>query len=147
MKPFFYFLPVLAGMALATQAIVNGQLRTAVGSPLIAALISFITGTAVLLLLTIATHQSFPSLPLLKGIHWVKLTGGLLGVVVVSFVILSIQKIPSAHLFALLVTSQLITAVLFDHYGWLGIKESPITFYKVIGVLLLVAGAYLVNKK
>lgn len=147
MKAIYYLLPVVAGLAMAVQSIVNGQLRTSIGSPFMAALISFATGTVVLVIMNVLMSQSFSSFKTLHQIHWMRLTGGALGVIVVTSVILSIQKIPTANMFALLVTSQLIGAVLLDHYGWMGIKQSPIITTKAIGILLLIAGAYLVNKK
>jgi transporter family-2 protein len=66
---------------------------------------------------------------------------------VVIVAILSVHKIGAANMFVLLVAGQLFTAVMMDHFGVLGLKESPATIQKMIGILLLIAGAYLVNKK
>jgi transporter family-2 protein len=46
-----------------------------------------------------------------------------------------------------MITGQLITAIVFDHFALLGFKENPVSPVKVIGFILLVAGAYLINKK
>lgn len=147
MKILFYFLPILSGVAIAVQAIVNGQLRTAIGSPLVAALISFLTGTLLLLLLIIITRPAIPSLVTLQQVSWVKWTGGLLGAFFVTAVIVSIQKIPSANLFALIITSQFITALLIDHFGFFGAMQTSVNPIKIAGVALLIAGAYLIIKK
>src|SRR5829696_4803550 len=124
MKAFIYFLPIIAGLSMAVQAIVNGQLRTSVGSPYMAAFISFATGTIALVVLNIILNQPFGSLKTLKEIPWIQLTGGTLGVIVVTSVILAVQKMPSANMFVLLVTSQLIGALILDHNGWLGVKQA-----------------------
>lgn len=147
MKSFIYFLPILSGIAIAVQAIVNGQLRVAIGSPLAAALISFLTGTLVLIVLLLITRQSFPTLHMLQAVSWAKLSGGLLGAFFVTAVIVSIQRLPSATMFALIITSQFITALLIDHYGWLGATQTSINAIKIAGVALLIAGAYLIIKK
>lgn len=147
MKILFYFLPVLSGVAIAVQAILNGQLRIAIGSPLIAALISFLTGTLLLLLLIGITRPSIPSLAVLQQVSWLKWTGGLLGAFFVLAVIVSIQKIPSANLFALIITSQFITALVIDHFGWFGAIQTSANPMKIAGVVLLIAGAYLIIKK
>ena len=129
------------------QAIVNGQLRVAIGSPLVAAFISFFSGTLFLLLLIVAMRQPVPAVHTMQQVAWVNWAGGLLGAFFVTAVIISIQKIPSANLFALIITGQFVTALLIDHFGWLGATQSPAHPMKLAGVVLLVAGAYLVIKK
>jgi transporter family-2 protein len=42
------------------------------------------------------------------------------------------------------VTGQLTTSVVLDRIGFLGLEREPITAGKVIGVLLLLGGTYLV---
>jgi transporter family-2 protein len=79
MKLLFYLLPVLCGIAIAVQAIVNGQLRVAIGSPLVAALISFLVGTLLLLVVILVTRQPVPPVATLRQVAWLKWTGGLLG--------------------------------------------------------------------
>lgn len=147
MKVFFYLLPVLCGIALAIQAVINGQLRLAIGSPLFAALISFLTGTAFLILLILITREPVPGITTLQQVSWVKWTGGLLGAFFVTAVIISVQKIPAANLFALIITSQFITALLIDHFGWFGTLQTAINPVKIAGALLLIGGAYLIIKK
>jgi bacterial/archaeal transporter family-2 protein len=147
MKLLFYSLPILCGIAIAVQAIVNGQLRVAIGSPLVAAFISFFTGTIILFLLILVTRQPVPSLHTLQQVSWVKWTGGLLGAFFVTAVIISVQKVPTANLFALIITSQFITALLIDHFGWFGALQSAANPLKLAGVVLLITGAYLIIKK
>ena len=50
-------------------------------------------------------------------------------------------------MFVLIIAGQLITAVIIDHFGMLGLQQSTITLQKTVGVMLLVVGVYLVNKK
>jgi len=147
MKLLFYSLPVLCGVALAIQAILNGQLRVAIGSPLFAALISFLTGTLLLVLLILITREPIPAASTLLQVSWIKWTGGLLGAFFVTAVIISVQKIPSANLFALIITSQFITALLIDHFGLFGAIQTAINPLKLAGVALLIGGAYLIIKK
>jgi transporter family-2 protein len=147
MKVLFYLLPILCGVTIAVQAIVNGQLRLAIGSPLVAAFISFFTGTVLLVFLIFITRQPVPSLQTLQQVSWGKWTGGVLGAFFVTAVIISIQKIPAANLFALIITSQFITALLIDHFGWFGAIASPANPLKLLGVVLLITGAYLIIRK
>jgi bacterial/archaeal transporter family-2 protein len=147
MKILFYILPILAGVAMSIQSGINAQLRAAVNQPLLAAFISFLGGTLALAVMLLFSREPLPPLSAYQAISWYKFTGGFLGMLVVIVAILSVHKIGAANMFVLLVAGQLFTAVMMDHFGVLGLKESPATIQKMIGILLLIAGAYLVNKK
>jgi len=147
MKILFYILPLFAGIAMSIQAGVNSQLRSILNNPLLAAFISFITGTAALIIMLLFSKKGLPLWEVYSGISWYKYTGGLLGVIVVVSVILSVPQIGAANMFVLIIAGQLLTAVILDHYGFLGMKTNTINLQKVIGIVFLIAGAYLVNKK
>jgi transporter family-2 protein len=147
MKVLFYILPILAGVAMTVQSGINSQLRAAIQHPIMAAFISFVGGTLALAVLVFFTRGSLPNNSVYGAIDWYKFTGGFLGVFVVTVTLLSVQEIGAANMFVLIVAGQLITAVLMDHFGLLGLKVNPISVQKAIGIFLLVAGAYLVNKK
>lgn len=140
-------LPFLAGIAVSTQTAVNGQLRATVGSPLVAAFISFSVGTIVLASLILLTKQEVPALKQLTGIEWYKFLGGFLGAFFITSVIISVQRLSVANLLALVVAGQLIVALVYDHFGLIGVKHSPITLTRLAGAVALILGAYLINKK
>lgn len=147
MKYIFYFLPLIAGIAMTTQAAVNAQLKAAIQSPLMAAFISFIIGTFVLGLAVVFSKEPLPSIRQVIQIDAYKYSGGLLGATFVTIIILSVQKIGSTNMFALIITGQLIASIVYEHFGLLGFKISSIQPYKLLGFLLLVIGAILINKK
>jgi len=147
MKYLVFILPAIAGLTITTQAGVNSQLRVAVNNPWVAAFISFLVGTVILGLYIVATRQPFPSFTQLRGIELYKYTGGLLGAFFVTVIILTVQKIGSANVFALVIAGQLFMALLYDHLGLFGFPQSNISVTKMLGVILLVVGAYMINKK
>lgn len=147
MKILFYLLPVFAGIAITIQSGINSQLRTSIQHPLMAAFISFVVGTLALAILLIFSRDAFPSLSQYSNIEWYKYTGGLLGAFVVTVTLLSVSQIGAANMFVLIVAGQLATAVLMDHFGVLGMKSNPVSLQKLLGIFLLIAGAWLVNKK
>ncbi|MEP7258048.1 MAG: DMT family transporter [Flavitalea sp.] len=147
MKILFYFLPLMAGVAMSIQSGINSQLRLSLQHPFFAAFISFFTGSIALAFILFFSKQSLPDWSVYSGISGYKFLGGLLGVFIVTVALVSVQEIGAANMFVLIVAGQLITAVLMDHFGILGMKTSPINMQKTIGILLLVAGAYIVNKK
>ncbi len=140
-------MPLFAGIALATQAVINGQLRTALINPYYTALISFVVGTIFCGIIVLFVKQPVPGIRAFSSIAWYKFSGGLLGAFVVTAIIISVPKMNISALFALIVTGQLLTGFLFDTTGLLNVKVSPVSIYKVTGALLLITGAYLINKK
>ncbi len=67
--------------------------------------------------------------------------------VYIAAIVFALQRVGAASLFALVVTGQLLTALLFDQLGLLGLVRSPLTLSRLAGALLLIAGAYLLNRK
>lgn len=147
MKILYYILPLLAGIMMTIQSGINSQLRTAIQHPILAALISFLSGTIALIVLILLSRQSIPTLQTLGGISWYKWTGGLLGAFIVTVSLVSVARIGATNMFVLIIAGQLITAVIIDHFGMLGLQQSTISLQKALGVLLLIGGVYLVNKK
>jgi transporter family-2 protein len=147
MKYIFFILPALAGLTITTQAGVNSQLKVAVNNPWIAAFISFLVGTILLGLYIMATRQPVPSFTQLRSIELYKYSGGLLGAFFVTVIIFSVQKIGSANVFALVIAGQLFIALLYDHFGLFGFRQSDISWVKLLGVAMLIGGACLINKK
>lgn len=147
MKILFYLLPVFAGVAITIQSGVNSQLRSAIQHPLMAAFISFVVGTIALALLLLFSKNTLPGLSQYSAISWYKYTGGLLGAFVVTVTLISVAQIGAGSMFVLIVAGQLVTAVLMDHFGVLGLKTNPVTLQKFFGICFLIMGAWLVNRK
>ncbi len=147
MKWIFYILPLLAGMCMATQSGINSQLKITINNAWNTVLVSFFVGFVLILLIVLITKQPFPNLKLLQTVPVYQYAGGLLGVCFVSIAIVSAPVIGAAPMFALIVGGQLLAALCFDHFGLIGFKPNPISLVKVLGVLMVIAGAYLIIRK
>ena len=142
-----FLLLVLAGGAITTQSAVNSQLRTALHQNVLwAVLISYVGGSVVASALLLLTRTPMPALADFAGVKWYSWTGGLLGLGYVLTITFLLQRVGAANLFALVVTGQLLTALLFDQLGLFSLASSGISPGKLLGVALLVAGAYLINR-
>lgn len=144
---FIYFLfAFLVGVATSVQSGVNSQLRQLVAHPIQAALISFGSGFVVLTVISLILRAPVPTVDALREISWWKWTGGLLGAVYVTTVIITVPRIGAGNLLSLSVAGQLLAAVILDHYGLLGFKEHGLTVWRLVGVLLIVLGVVFVVK-
>src|SRR5215204_6346345 len=70
---------LVAGMAAPTQFAINSQLRQVVGGPVLAAAISFLVGTVILIAATAIISRSIPELGSTVSAPWWMYLGGLLG--------------------------------------------------------------------
>jgi transporter family-2 protein len=138
-------LPLIAGACLPLQAGINGQLAKQVSSTLSAALISFIVGTLALLLMVLVQREA-PSLGALKGLTWWHWSGGLLGAFFIFVAAFAGPRIGALLLMALVLAGQLGMALTLDHFGWAGFREAPVSLGKIGGLLLIVAGIWLIRR-
>jgi transporter family-2 protein len=142
----FLFIAVLIGLCagglMGAQPSVNGSLGKSVAHPLQASLISFGSGTAILLLLTVTVGGGFPpkfQTPPSELPWWIWL-GGAIGVVMVSTSLFLVPRIGSLPWFAAVMTGQTIAALALDHYGLLGNPRAPVSPLRLGGTLLLILG-------
>lgn len=146
-KEIYYFIAFVAGSGIVVQSGANAQLRLIVNNPIITALMSFLVGTTILLTLVLTTAaRDLPSGQVLGNIAWWKWLGGLMGAFYIVSVIITAPKIGAANTLGFVMAGQLIFAVLFDHFGWLGFQPHPVSPMRILGVALLLLGIYLIQK-
>lgn len=146
MNYLYLLLAFLVGLAITVQAGVNANLRQAMASPILAAAISFGSGFVILVLLFLASGSVAPSFDTIRQVSWWKWMGGLMGAVYMITVIVSVTKIGTANLVSLSVAGQLVAALVLDHYGLLGFAHHPANSWRLVGVVLIIAGVLLVVK-
>ena len=147
MNLFYFLLVFTAGIGVTLQLGVNSQLRQAVGNPALSALVSFLVGTSALLLYVVGTAKNtLPALETFRGIAWWKYAGGILGAFYITTVIIAAPRIGAANVMALTIAGQLLAALVCDHFGWIGFSVQPVNIYRVLGVLLILAGVYLMQR-
>ncbi|MEP7226461.1 MAG: DMT family transporter [Gemmatimonadales bacterium] len=142
----FLLLALAAGVLLPVQAGVNAQLRSALGSPVAAALVSFLVGTAGLAAVAVLLRTPLP-----LGRAWAATTpwqwsGGLIGAVYVLAVIVLAPRLGAATLIAAVVAGQMITSLVLDQYGLVGFPVHPLTPVRFLGVALVIAGVILIQR-
>ena len=140
------FLGVGAGALVAMQAPINSRLGKTVGG-VQAATFSFLVGSAALIAISFILRGGLASLGNIGKVPWWALVGGLLGAVYVFVALESVQTLGASGLTAVVITGQLTMSLVIDRLGLLGVERAPISFHRVLGVVLLVAGVALVVRK
>jgi transporter family-2 protein len=139
-------LGLAGGIALASQAGVNAQLRQYVHSPYQAAFFSFLIGTVILGAVVLLHTDSRPQLQEIMGVPLWLWLGGLLGAFGVSVSIILAPRLGAVNLTIIIVCGQLLAALVLDHFGWLGFDKHSINWQRVTGALLVMAGLFLTLK-
>lgn len=136
---------LLAGCLLGTQPSVNGQLGRHLEHPLQASLISFASGTAILLVLTLLSGNFppvFTTSP--RDLPWWIWFGGAIGVVLVTTSLILVPRVGSLPWFAAVMTGQTVAALILDHFGLLGNPRVPASSLRLLGTGLLIAGVMVI---
>jgi bacterial/archaeal transporter family-2 protein len=145
--PFLHILlAMLGGAVMPIQAGMNRELGGKLGSPLLATLNNFVGGTIVCLIVLLITRTPIPATEAMAGAPWWSWLGGICGVTLVLTATIAVSKIGSAGLVAALLAGQLICSLIIDHTGALGHAVRAITPLRLLGVGLLIAGMFLIQK-
>lgn len=131
-----------AGGLIAAQAPINATLGRATGS-LAAALISFAIGTLALAAIVVLAGQA-GGVGSLTDVGPVYLIGGLLGAVYVTCALIAVGSVGAGGVAAATITGQLVASVVLDRIGAFGLDVEPLNASRIAGVVLLLAGTYLI---
>jgi len=138
---------MLSGVGLTLQAAVNARLREAVGAPVLSALISFLVGAVPLGILAALGVFGRGRLTDLGGNPWWIWIGGLFGAFYVTLAVIAVPRVGAAVVIACAVFGQMAAALLLDSLGWLGVPRAPLSAWRILGGVLVVAGVLLIQQK
>ena len=136
-------LTAFVGGLIALQAPINSMLGKATGS-FQAAFLSFAIGTVVLAVIAAFAKGGFGTMGEATSLPWYYLTGGVLGAAYVTTVLVTVRELGAGPVVAATIAGQLSASVVLDQFGLLGLPKDPITLGKVVGVVLLSLGVYLI---
>ncbi len=137
---------ISAGCAGSVQAAVLGRLGDRVGTIEAVGFSTLVAGTTGIAVLLVARRS-------LSGVGhayhqplWMWL-GGFLSAFIVLSITFAAPKIGVAAAIGLVITGNLLIAAAIDRFGWFGVKQIPLHWTRVVGILLLAAGAALSLRK
>lgn len=143
-KLLYPFILVCGGLQ-AIGAALNAELRHAVTNPWMAADLSFIPVASLFLLIFILRPMPLPTRNDVATVRWWMPTAGLVGALAVFTGLLFIDKVGAGVFNGLLITANLITAVVLDHFGWLGMEKTPTTKLRLAGVVVTIIGILMIS--
>ena len=136
---------LLTGVGVAIETPTNALLTKSAGSVLLAALVSFLVGAAVLAASLLVMRPKLPE-GWVAATPWYAWVGGLYGAGVVALSAWATPKLGAGTTLVLIVASQTTLGVVLDHFGVLGLQAHPAGWLRVAGVAVVVVGAALIAR-
>ena len=146
LKLFYLMLDLVAGVCAPTQAGINSQLRLWTNDTVLAAMISFAVGTAVLLFYVLLLRIPWPELKIVWTSPWWIWTGGFLGAFLVVASIILVPKLGAATMLGIMIAGQMGAGIVLDHFGLVGYELHPANLWRCLGALLVVCGVIIVKR-
>lgn len=141
-------LAFLAGILLTMQGGLNTQLGIMLRHPLLATVTAFFFSLCFAVIFVLSSVKSYPSVDLLKSIPiYLWFTGGLFSMLGVSLYYYTIPKLGVSTMISLGLCGQLFFSVIAGHFGWFGLPMEPITMKRILGILAMGSGIFLINLK
>jgi transporter family-2 protein len=139
-------LAAVVGGVVVVQGPLNSQLARSVGG-IEAAAIALTVSASAMLILSLVTG-GFGGVRNIGDAPWyVAIGGGLAGATFIASLVWTIRALGVGGVTAVTIAGQLGVAIVIDHYGWLGVERSPVTLVKVVGLVLLALGTWLVIRE
>jgi transporter family-2 protein len=129
-------LAMTGGGLIAAQAPINARLRLVVGSPLLAAAISFAIGTMLLVAGVLMTNGQGGATSIGGGPWWAYL-GGLCGAVLVTATLIAVPRIGVTPTFVAVIVGQVAIAAIIDRFGLFGVAARGLTPTRIAAIVLL----------
>ncbi len=137
---------LLIGGLLAVQGSINSQLGGILKNPLQAAFVSFFIGTLTLFVLNVIMRAELPVKETWVEIPLFLFVGGVIGAIYVSSAIILIPKIGVVTMLGASIGGQMVVASIIDHYGFFNVAVHSISPGRIIGIILLIIGVFLIQR-
>ena len=136
-----------AGAFISAQVGSNSQLKKSLEATMPAVIVNYLVGLVCITLYSIARRAPvMAAAAKASDVPWWGWMGGVFGAVYGVAAVILASQMGAATLTALVITGQLVSSVVLDHYGWMGFEVHPASFWRVMGCVLMIAGLGLIAK-
>ena len=136
---------LVAGALVPFQAGSNAALGRALGNPLLATVASLLVRMLVGLLVILAMRAPAPLLNQAGSLPLWAWFGGVAGVIYITSALMLTPRLGATSFIVCVITGQMLTSLLIDHFGLMGLPVKEANFGRIGGVLLIFAGMLMVQ--
>ena len=145
MTSYVYAITVFLGVILTVHLAMNGAVGAAIGNPRVGNAFFWCIG-AIMAIVIGATGWQSGALSGLSKVNPLMLTAGAMGASLVFGIAWIIPQIGAQHMTVMLLTGQILSAMVLSHFGWLGSPVQPVSVTNMLGAVLLIGGAFLATR-
>jgi len=139
-------LAVIVGALIPVQAATNAAMSRVIGSVAITSLALFAIGFVVVAVWAIVIRVPLPSLETLRRVPAYGWFGGFIVASYVISITFLAPRLGVGNAIRLVVTGQIVAAVIIDHVGAFGAVVQRLTMGRAIGVVLMIIGVILARR-
>ena len=129
-----------AGALIPFMAILNGRLGRTLGDPLLAPILMFAIGFGVALIVALLVTGQLPDLRLALSARAIDFAGGAIVAGYVISITLLAPRFGIGNAILFVMTAQIFTSALIDHFGLLGATVRPVGALRSFGLVIMLAG-------
>lgn len=135
---------IIAGALQAFGAVMSAQLRLSLTNPWFALSVAFALNFFFFAGLFAVQPRPLPTLEGISAMPWWAPLAGLTGAVAVFAGLAFIDKIGAGPVNGLIITANLLTSLVIDHFGLMSAPTHALNIWRVIGAVLMSVGIVLV---
>jgi transporter family-2 protein len=145
MRLYLYALTVFFGVVLTVHLAMNGKVGAAIGNPKVGNAMFWVIGAVMALIIGASGWQS-GALAGIRQVNPLLLTAGAIGASLVFGIAWIIPQIGAQQMTVMLLTGQIVSAMVLSHFGWLGSPVQPVNVMNILGALLMIGGVFLATR-
>lgn len=136
---------LFAGAAVPFQAGSNAALGRLLGHPLWATLVSLAVSILMVIPALLVLRAPLPQLATLTQAPWWAWLGGVAGVAYITAALMLTPRLGAAGFIVCVIAGQVVSSLLIDQWGLMGLAQRPVNGMRLAGVGLIVLGMLVVQ--
>ncbi|PZF73690.1 DMT family transporter [Taibaiella soli] len=143
----FLVLALITGALIPIQAATNAAFSKSVGNATITTLMVLIVGLIGMFVFALLSRVAIPTRQQLAEAPGYSYLGGLIVATYIIMITILVPRIGVGTSIGLIVTGQIICAVVIDHFGLFKTTVQPVNVTRLAGMILMILGVYLIMKR
>jgi transporter family-2 protein len=125
----------------------NARLRVSTGSPVLTTIISVVVTLLALGAVWVSGAADRGSIPAVNSLPKWAWFGGVFAAFYLVVSLIAIPRLGAAAVFSLVITGQMLGALLLDSTGAFGVSQISLSATRLLGTALLLAGVVLIQRR
>lgn len=141
-------LSILAGIFIAIQSALSGQISSILKNPMASTFIVYCSGALFVFLYLSKEGEVFALKEKAKDVPlYLWIVGGLLSSIGLTLVYKAMPVIGVSRSIAAVIFGQSTTSVMASHFAWFGLPQKEFSLWSFIGLVLMGVGVLFINKE